>query len=68
MAKESGFMWECECGHIAYGAYPPRECEECDAIESFSKVPEDQVEERELEDVLSRSRDDENDEFEEEDE
>lgn len=54
--KDSVFMWECECGKISYGAYPPRECTKCKAIESYTKVPDEFVEERELEDVLSRSR------------
>jgi hypothetical protein len=48
-----GFVWECECGNIEYGEYPPQECSECEAIDSFIKVPEDLVEEREAENVLS---------------
>ncbi|MFH1422268.1 MAG: hypothetical protein ABIH42_06100 [Planctomycetota bacterium] len=51
--KKSGFMWECECGNIEYGEYPPKECGRCKGIESFLKVPEDLVEEREAENVLA---------------
>ncbi len=55
MAK-SGFVWECECGHIDYGEYPPQECPDCSAIESFAKVPEDKIEELEAENVLKLSQ------------
>jgi len=48
-----GYMWECECGHTDYGQYPPQECSECQAIESFARVPEDMREKRETEKVLS---------------
>ena len=53
MAKKTGFVWECECGNIEYGQYPPQECKKCDAPDSFVKVPEEEVEEREAENVLS---------------
>ncbi|MBU0761135.1 MAG: hypothetical protein KJ600_04290 [Nanoarchaeota archaeon] len=52
MSKD-GFMWECECGNVEYGQYPPQECEECQAIESFAKVPEDMIEKKEAENVLA---------------
>lgn len=42
-----GFMWECECGHIEYGENPPEECPKCYKIDSFTKLPEEIVEERE---------------------
>ncbi|MBU0467251.1 MAG: hypothetical protein KJ718_03750 [Nanoarchaeota archaeon] len=48
-----GFVWECECGNIEYGQYPPQECSGCQAIESFIKVPEEMVEEKVKENVLS---------------
>ncbi|MFH1290149.1 MAG: hypothetical protein ABIH92_01955 [Nanoarchaeota archaeon] len=53
MAKNLGNMWECECGNVDYGEYPPQECAECQAIDSFVRVPEDLVEERKEESVLS---------------
>lgn len=53
MAKKSGFVWECECGNIEYGQYPPEECKQCEALDSFIKVPEDEVEERVEGSVLS---------------
>lgn len=61
MAKK-GQVWECECGNIEYGAYPPEECSQCDALDSFIKVPEDEIEEREAENVLAKSKGEEDDE------
>lgn len=52
MAKK-GFAWECECGKIEYGLYPPAECVECQGIDSYTKIPDDELEEREAEEVLS---------------
>ena len=63
--KKTSFMWECECGNIEYGQYPPQECSHCKAIDSFLKVPEEMVEEREAENVLSSKSEGD---FEEEDE
>ena len=37
-------MWECDCGHIVYGKYPPEECTKCWKINSFVEVPEDLAE------------------------
>lgn len=51
--KRKDSVWECECGSIAYGLYPPQECPQCQAIDSFIKVPEDEIEEKEAENVLS---------------
>lgn len=52
MAK--GFAWECECGHIEFGNYPPEECSQCQGIDSFLKVPEDEIEDRVAENVLAQ--------------
>jgi len=49
-----GIVWECECGNIEYGAYPPAECSECEAVDSFIKGPDDEIEEREAENVLAK--------------
>lgn len=46
-------MWECECGHIDYGEVPPQDCQKCLRIDSFSKVPEDQISEKGEEKILS---------------
>lgn len=54
--KGKEFAWECECGNIEYGPYPPEECSVCAAIDSFLKVPEEELEEREAENVLSKRR------------
>jgi len=57
--KPSGFVWECECGQIEYGEYPPEECNGCQGVESFSKIPEDMIEDKVKENVLSAKPDDE---------
>ena len=51
--KNSGFVWECKCGNIAYGTTPPEECEKCDSLGKFVRIPEDMVEEKEAEAILS---------------
>ena len=38
-------MWECDCGHIEYGKYPPEECPKCWKTNSFVEIPEDVAEE-----------------------
>lgn len=57
----SGFMWECDCGRVDYGEYPPQECSKCNGIDSFLKVPEDLIEEREAKAVLSAQGEDDED-------
>ena len=59
---ESGFVWQCECGHIEYGEYPPEECHGCSALDSFLKVPEDEIQERVEGNVLSLKSEEEDDE------
>lgn len=46
---DAGFAWECDCGAMEYGEYPPQECPKCNALDSFAKLPEDMVKEREEE-------------------
>lgn len=41
-----GFVWECECGHLEYGEKSPEECPKCHKINSFTKLPEEIVDER----------------------
>jgi hypothetical protein len=65
---ESGFVWQCDCGHIEYGDYPPEECASCDSLDSFMKVPEDEIQEKVEENVLSMKPEDDEDEEEVEDE
>ncbi len=45
----TGFMWQCECGQIEYGEIPPEECSKCHKINSFTKLPEEIIGEREKE-------------------
>jgi len=57
MTKE-GLMWECECGQIEYGTNPPEECNTCSAIATFTKVPDDLIEKKEADSILSNKRND----------
>ena len=43
---KSANMWECECGHIEYGEFPPEECKKCWQLDSFLEVPEDLIDEK----------------------
>lgn len=61
MAKDA-FMWECECGYTDFGQYPPEECPDCQGLDSFLKVPDDQVEERQAEKVLKVTKEEEEEE------
>lgn len=45
----TGFMWQCSCGHVEYGDENPEECNRCGQMDSFVKLPEEIVEERERE-------------------
>lgn len=49
-------VWECECGTFEYAKFPPNECNDCGAEDSFVEVPEDKLEEIEedIEDNLIR--------------
>ena len=44
--KEMEFMWECKCGHVESGKEMPDECLKCAGIESFTRVPQGLVRER----------------------
>ncbi len=37
--------WECDCGNVEYGEFPPEECQECWKNNSFLEVSEDRMEE-----------------------
>ena len=41
------FAWECECGNIEYSNVIPDECSKCLAIDSFTQLPEELMNERE---------------------
>jgi hypothetical protein len=38
--------WECECGNVEYGSLAPEECEKCFAIDSFTQLPAELIDER----------------------
>lgn len=44
-----GFAWECSCGHVEYGEESPEECSSCNRLESFVRLPEEIIAEREKE-------------------
>lgn len=44
--KYAGYAWECECGYIEYGEDASEECPRCHAVDSFVKLPEEEVNER----------------------
>lgn len=46
------FAWECECGHVEYSNVIPNECPKCLAIDSFTQLPEELMNEREKEKIL----------------
>jgi len=48
-----GLVWECECGNIEYGQWPPQECSQCDGMDCFLKIPEDEVEDKVAGNVLA---------------
>jgi hypothetical protein len=50
--------WECECGEIKYGAFPPQECGTCGESNSYIEVPDDHMIEREEDHILQEIRDD----------
>ena len=43
----AGFAWECACGTIEYMEEEPEECLKCGGLDSFIKMPEEILEERE---------------------
>ena len=43
---DEGIMWECECGHVESGGEAPSECSECLKLDSFMKLPEEIVKDR----------------------
>ena len=47
MAKKqkSKIAWQCQCGHIEYADIIPEDCQKCFRIDSFLKVPEDELDE-----------------------
>jgi hypothetical protein len=47
-------VWECQCGHIEYCELPPEDCPECLRVGKFIQVPEDMIEEKEAESIVSR--------------
>lgn len=52
MAEE--FVWECkECGNIEHSDMMPEDCSNCLAVGKYDRVPEDMIEEKQAEQILS---------------
>jgi len=43
----AGFAWECSCGYTELGEESPMECSKCFSMESFVRMPEEILRERE---------------------
>ncbi|MBS3088296.1 hypothetical protein J4402_00795 [Candidatus Pacearchaeota archaeon] len=54
MPKANDFVWQCKCGNIEYGEFPPEDCPKCLRLNKFKKIPEDQIEDAEAEEILSK--------------
>jgi len=51
--KPSDTVWQCKCGYIVYGEFPPEDCPKCLRVNKFKKIPEDYIEEAEAEKILA---------------
>ncbi|MBI5804202.1 hypothetical protein HY450_03085 [Candidatus Pacearchaeota archaeon] len=60
--KSKNIVWECACGYIQHGDTMPEDCPKCFRVAEFSPVPEDMIEEKEAEHILSMTSEDEDDE------
>ena len=56
MSKKIGAVWECECGAIAHGKYPPEDCSKCLETNSFVELSDDELEAREDEHIIGQIR------------
>jgi len=59
-SKASDSVWQCKCGNIDYGEFPPEDCSKCLRVNKFKKIPEDQIEDAEAEEILSTLEEEEN--------
>jgi len=51
--KNSSFIWQCKCGHLEYKDDQPEDCPKCFRVNKFDKIPEDMIEEKSEEEILS---------------
>ena len=54
MPKANDFVWQCKSGNIEYGEFPPEDCPKCLRLNKFKKIPEDQIEDAEAEEILPK--------------
>jgi hypothetical protein len=50
---DAAFVWQCKCGFIEHGDEMPEDCPKCLRVGQFDKVPEDMINEKVEEEVLS---------------
>jgi len=48
--------WECDCGHVEYGEFPPGECNKCWQVNGFMEINEDRAEKLGEGEVLDEMR------------
>ncbi len=56
------YAWQCICGNIEFTESQPEDCSKCLRVGEFERIPEDLVEERTEEEILSPNEEDLNDE------
>lgn len=49
---EDEFVWQCKCGHIEHDDLP-EDCPKCLRVGKFTRLPEDMIQEKVEEAVLS---------------
>ncbi len=52
----SKFIWECSCGNIVHEDIMPEDCSYCFKVGEFSRVHEDDLDEKQNEEILRRKR------------
>jgi len=52
------FIWQCKCGYLEHNEMP-EDCPKCLRVASFKQIPEDQIEDKVEEEILSLNPEDE---------
>lgn len=62
---DPGFVWQCLCGYMEHNEMP-EDCPKCLRVGSFKQIPEDMIDEKVEEEILSQNLDKEDDDDQEE--
>jgi len=54
---DKDFVWQCPCGYIEHNEMP-EDCPKCLRVGEFSQIPEDMIEEKVEEEILSSKKED----------